>query len=110
MNRRGHALLLVLAVLATLGAAGTVFFTRLSVDVNERRAERVRTQAFWLARSAITAGISGTRAVETPEGPARVRVRRQGDAVSAEVQLEGAEATLSTEPAGWSYAPASVAP
>lgn len=91
--QRGHVLLLIMLLLAAFLAAGMVFTQRAQTRIDARHDDEVRLQALWLARSALDAGVSGTRRVETPVGRAVVRV--QG--ASAVVELDGARATMGGE-------------
>ncbi len=104
--RRGYALLLVVSVLSAMVISGAVMVARASGELHQREADNVRRQALWLARSALSAGLSGARAVETPEGPARVTVRRSGAATEVVVHLEGHVATVVSAPYAERYAPA----
>lgn len=92
--RRGHILALMLVVLASLSASVVVFSGRLSVDLAARQDSALRTQALWLARSALLTDQRGTTTVETAHGPAQVTC----DGARAEVTLEGATATITAEP------------
>ncbi len=105
MNRRGHTLLLVMAVIAALLAGATVVYGKLSGQAQQRPARELRVQALWLARSALSAGVTGSREVWTPHGLARVRVERQGSVVSAQVELGGARASLRSDPYQERYQP-----
>jgi Tfp pilus assembly protein PilX len=90
---RGHALLLLLAVMATLTALAAVVWMRLDVETRARSGDERRTQALWLARSAAEAGRPGKREVPLSNGTARVttRMERSGAAqvVIAEAELPG---------------------
>ncbi len=98
MSRRGHTLLLIMLVLAMSAAAGSVYFTRISIDQAAAEREQVRVQALWLARSALEVGVSGRREVLTPVGTAVVRPGIQGGAPTVEVELSGGRATVGGEP------------
>lgn len=97
-RQRGHVLLLTMLVLAAILAAGLVFTARVQTRIDARETEEVRLQALWLARSALDAGVTGSRTVATPVGEARVRVQGIGAVATAEVELSGARATVSGEP------------
>jgi type II secretory pathway component PulK len=92
MNRRGHALLLILCHSAAVGTLSAIFVTRLTTELHDRRAEEVRFQASWLARSALDAGVEGTRRVPTALGEASVVVARERGERVARVDLAGAVA------------------
>jgi hypothetical protein len=94
MNRRGHALPLLMTVLAALAISGAVLGMRLSSNTHARRSDDVRLQALWLARSALSAEVTGERRVDTPFGPALVHAGRG----SVLVDLQGASATITSEP------------
>ena len=94
MNRRGHVLALLILIIATIGAAGTVFFSRLSVDQLARKSAALRTQTLWLGRSALAAEVRGSRQVETAQGPALVRVESVAGGWQATVELAGARAEV----------------
>jgi len=94
MNRRGQALPLILVILAMLTSAWMVYQVRQSTDTGGRRDTETRSQALWLARSALDAGFTGDRDVQTAHGMAHVQVRGG----VAEVELEGARATVQAEP------------
>ncbi len=98
MSRRGHSLMLILIVLAMSAAAGTIFMTRLSGEQHGWHEQEVRSQALWLARSALAAGVSGQRQVTTPLGPATVVVERRGGRSTAQVALQGGRASVQSEP------------
>jgi len=98
MNRRGFVLALLMVVLLSLVAAGGLFTSRVSVDLAARRSGELRTQALWLARSALDAGVTGTRRVQTPRGAATVVVQRAGKQTTARVELAGALAEIGTDP------------
>lgn len=104
--QRGHVLLLLTMILLAMSAIGLRIVSRMSVDLDDRPAEEVRLQALWLARSAVDAGVRGSRAVPTPVGPAQVRVVQVGLQVTAQVELEGAVAVVSSGPWQERYTPA----
>ena len=78
MSRRGHSLILILVVVAMGAAASAVFFSRLSLEQHRWQPDQVRTQALWLARSAVDAGVIGQRKVATSLGEATVDVQGSG--------------------------------
>jgi len=98
VSRRGHTLLLIMVVLAMSAAAGTVFFTRLSLEQAQVAPDELRVQALWLVRSALDAGVSSPRRVETALGPAAVSVGQRGGAAEVEVELAGGHAVVGGEP------------
>ena len=98
MSRRGHSLILILVVVAMGAAASAVFFSRLSLEQHRWQPDQVRTQALWLARSAVDAGVIGQRKVATSLGEATVDVQGSGPAITVTVALEGAQATVQTSP------------
>ena len=61
----------------------------------------MRTQALWLARSALDVGVAGTRTVRTEAGTATVRAT-PGSVV---VELEGMRATVTASPPTERFAP-----
>lgn len=71
-RRRGHVLGLVMAALTALSALGGVLWARAQSAVEATRAEDLRVQALWLARSAARTGFSGAAQVELGRGRARV--------------------------------------
>jgi len=99
-DERGHTLALMAVVLASLSCAALLFSSSWEVKVDARPGDAVRDQALWLGRSALDAGITGDREVETPVGKARVRVVRRGTGASAEVDLQGARAVVTRDPPG----------
>lgn len=56
MSRRGHALPLMMTVLAALSVTSTVLYVRIDARIEDRREDALRGQARWLARSAALAG------------------------------------------------------
>jgi len=94
MNQRGHLLVFLATIVAAALFASVVVTNRISRSIEDRAAEEVRTQALWLARSALDAGVVGTRRVTTASGVAVVRAR----AASVDVDLAGARATASKSP------------
>jgi len=98
MNRRGHSLILILVVIAMGAAASAVFFSRLSLEQHRWQPDQVRTQALWLARSALDTGVTGQRQVSTSLGEATVDVGRNGPAITVTVTLERAQATVQKSP------------
>ncbi len=106
MRQRGHVLLLITMVLLAMTAAGLRLAMRTSARLDDRPAEDVRLQAQWLARSAVDAGALGTFDVQTAAGAAHVDVSRQGPALIARVQLQGAEAVATSAPWEERYTPA----
>ena len=80
MKRRGYALMVVMFALGAAAIAVTVFSTRLSLNLNARRGQAVRLQALWLARSACSARVTGSRTVATERGVAFVS--RTGEGVT----------------------------
>ncbi len=105
-DQRGHVLLLVTMVLLAMTAAGLRLALRTSAQLDDRPLEEVRLQAQWLARSAVDAGAVGTHDVQTPAGMAQVEVSRQGHALTARVELEGAQAVVAMSPWEERYTPA----
>ena len=101
MRRRGHALVLMMVVLAALGVSLGVFMDRVTMDLSKRKADEIRTQAIWLARSALDSRQRGVMRVNTDHGEAVVHTR--DDSVS--VQLAGAEATIQRHPWTEHYTP-----
>lgn len=100
--RRGHILALMLAFLAAISASIITFTGRVSVDLAARQHAGVRSQALWLARSAIETGQSGRQTVTTPQGEASVVL--QGG--TATVTLRGATATVTAAPWTERFTPA----
>ncbi len=90
MKRRGYALMVVMFALSAAAIAGTVFSTRLSLNLNARQGKAVRVQALWLARSACSARVTGSRTVATERGVASVS--RTGSRVTA--RLASSTATV----------------
>lgn len=103
MRERGHVLLLLMVALSASLVSLAVFSDRLNLDIEARASTDLRTQALWLARSAVSAGVSGVHEVETSAGVAVVRVERLGAGVSARVTLGGASAIVTTSPAEERY-------
>jgi hypothetical protein len=99
--RRGHALLLVLVLSAATLTAFAIFAARLTQRTERRRAEAVRVQALWLARSALSSGAAGSREVDTPAGRMTVTVSHQGGKTEANVTALHAEALVSREGETW---------
>lgn len=79
-------------------AAGTLFTNRASVDLAARRSGELRAQSLWLARSALDAGVSGVRRVQTPQGTASVTVQGTEGNALARVELAKALAEVHREP------------
>jgi hypothetical protein len=90
MRRGGYAFMLVIFAIGAAAAAAVVFATRLSVTQNARKAERVRTQALWLGRSACETKLTSSRRIRTELGEAALS--RSGSAVT--VELSGGVATV----------------
>ena len=84
---RGHISLFTAIVVVTVGLF-FIFSARLSLRSGQRRLDAGRVQALWLARSAITAGVAGSRTVATEQGPAVIAVVRRGADLEATVELE----------------------
>ena len=91
-NARGHALFLLLAVLAAIAAVGAAVTVRLSVDLESRRADDRRLQALWLGRSGVTLGKAGRFEVRLGPDVAQVTttstVEKDGKRVTATVVFE----------------------
>src|SRR5262245_63603730 len=94
MRARGHAIVLVMAIVTATAVVGMIAATRLSIDVLGRRPHAARSQALWLARSAIEANLSGKKTVSTGAGQATVQVERRAGAVIAVVELAGGRAEI----------------
>jgi len=94
MMRRGHALVLMMVILAACGVAFGVFVDRFTLDLQQRKQGEVRTQALWLARSALDTGQAGQQRVQTPHGEAVVRMSAEG----CTVELAGGRATITRTP------------
>ncbi|MDP2269504.1 MAG: hypothetical protein Q8K32_02160 [Archangium sp.] len=101
MKRRGYALMVVVFAFGATAIALTVFSTRLSLELNARKAESVRVQTLWLARSACTAGVTGARTVPTESGEAAIT--RSGTRVR--VLLSASTATVDCVTHEESYTP-----
>lgn len=100
---RGHVAWLMLAVVLALLTLSFGFYTRLSADWNARRGGHERQQALWLARSAVTAGVTGRQVVKTPAGDVTVTVTKAGPRVVATAQLaHGGRAEVTSAPREWS--------
>ncbi len=97
MKRRGHALLLLLVATAAALAGMTAFSTRYLVDLEARRAETLREQTLWLARSGCLSRLAGKTEVETALGLATVQAT--GGAVVASLAGGRAEVTCETRAA-----------
>lgn len=93
-SQRGHVALLMMTMLATAAILGTLAANRTSRLVEDRATAEVRTQALWLARSALDAGVVGTMTVPTGRGLARVEAATG----SVSVELAGARATAQSSP------------
>ena len=98
MNRRGNTLMLLMLALAALAIGGGLVASRMNAANEGRRDDEARTQALWLARSALDAGLSGTRLVETAAGRATVRVQRMGEERWVEVELGGTSLRVDAAP------------
>lgn len=94
MRRHGHALLLMMTVLAALAMGGLVMASRLEHQGQLHARDAVRTQALWLARSALETGQPGSQTVATPVGAATVKVERKGEVATATAQLPGGTAQV----------------
>ncbi len=108
-GRRGQALQFLVVVLAMLLVSGVLISRRASIDHLDRDAARVRTQALWLARSALDTGVSGSRDVETPVGTAHVEVTGAGAGRTVTVTLRGTVADVQEMPYRERYTPAASA-
>lgn len=109
MNRRGHALLLVMVVLSATLTLGSVVVLRTQAGIRDRPRAAQRTQAIWLGRTALRAGIRGQQRVETEWGQATVTVRPSGAGHRAVVDLAGAQAVVTSEPYAERYRPSPLA-
>ena len=94
MSQRGHVLLLTLLVLIAAGISAVLFAGQVAVRIEDRQPDAIRNQALWLARSALDAGVTGTRTVSTDAGTATVRA----SATKVTVELEGGVAVVTTDP------------
>jgi len=90
-------------VAGSLALSG-IFTNRLLVSLEQRRQEQDRGQALWLCRSALEAGLSGSREVPTPRGEARVEL----SGGRCEASLAGGRAWVEAAPyaEGWEATPA----
>lgn len=99
---RGHVAGLMIVVAIALVTLSYGFFTRLSVDWSGRRAAQERQQALWLARSAVTSGVTGREVVKTALGDATVTVTKAGARVVATAELpRGGRAEVTSGPGEW---------
>ena len=73
MRARGHALLLVMMMLAALSVTGAILGTRLATDLRSAHEDTRRDQLMWLARSAAAHKRSRTTTVLV--GGERVRLQ-----------------------------------
>lgn len=79
MKARGHTLGVVMVGATVAISLVGVFVTRLSIDLEARRAQADRTQALTLVRSACATSRTGV--IDTPRG--RAEVSRHGSEVTA---------------------------
>ena len=101
MRARGHALMLLLTFLTVASIGFAVMASRVGAKISTHRPGEVRLQTLWLARSAVTAGITGKNEVSTAYGVAEVKVEKSKDAtVLATVQLAEGSAEVSRGPSG----------
>ena len=100
MRPRGHALLVLMMILAVSLCGVGIIATRLSVDTQARRSNAVRFQSLWLARSALTSGTTGAQIVATQWGPARVRIETKKGATVAVAEVAGSRAEVTRGPSG----------
>lgn len=98
---RGSTTLLVSMVLLSLLALGGLFAMRLEVHRAGTRAQQARLAALWLARSALTAGVTGTSTVKVAQGEAVVQVAAKSGGREAIVTLRGGRATVTATKDGW---------
>jgi len=98
VNQRGHILLLLLSIIVAMLVGITLLAGSSAVRIEGRAAADVRIQALTLARSAVDAGIRGEHTVSTEAGRATVRVVRVGDRATAEVELGGGTAVVTSHP------------
>lgn len=84
---RGFALAAVLGLFVLLGVVAGIAWAQLSAQRLSRRAEEHRTQALWLARSAVFAGQPGTRELEVSGERATLVVRKTAAGTEAEVRF-----------------------
>lgn len=94
MRRRGYVLALVLMLLAMISASVVVFSNRIAVDINARADDGVRSQALWLARSALHTSQRGAQTISTAHGEATVTV----SAGEATVELERVTVRITAAP------------
>ena len=98
-TNRGHVLLLLMTFL-TVGTIGfAVMASSLNQRISTRHSAEVRLQTLWLARSALSAGVTGKKEVSTPYGLAQVQVEKSKDGkLVAHATLVGAVAEISRTP------------
>lgn len=75
MNRRGHALHLVMVALTALSVLGAIAWDRIASHRFARRAEERRLQALWMARGSALAGRPGTRKLQLDGETVNVNTR-----------------------------------
>lgn len=99
--RSGTTTLLMMFVILSLLALGVVFAMRLQVQATGTRAQQERLASLWLARSAITSGVTGTSTVKLAVGVAVVTVSTTGDRREAVVSLNKSQATVTSAQGSW---------
>lgn len=104
---RGHAMALMLAVMAALGIVGGLTAQRVQQATAAKVREHARVQLLWLARSAVRHTPPGTRQVPALGG-VRIEVERRGEETIARARAEAGVATVALrsaaagQPGAWS--------
>lgn len=93
-NRRGYVLLAVMALVSLLGVLGILVASQIDTAIQRREADASRTQALWLARSAVLAGVTGSQTVVTAHGNANLRIERVAGKVVAVATLPSGSARV----------------
>jgi hypothetical protein len=91
-------LLLVMLAVTALAVGGGLVYARLNATHPSRRDDEARTQALWLARSALDAGVQGSREVDSAAGKATVKVQAAGAERWVEVDLGAVSVRVEAAP------------
>jgi len=83
MHPRGHALFLVMLLMAALAVTGAILGTRLATDLRASADDSRRAQLLWLARTASAQGKARTTTVVVGRERLSLQVAVRGGTVTA---------------------------
>lgn len=90
---------LAMSIILALVSVCFVFYERMSVPSTGSKHERARLAMLWLARSALTAGVTGKTKIPSEFGEIAVQVEVHGSAHTAVAESSQGRATVSAEQA-----------